>query len=103
LIETRQVHLHVIKPNKSTTGPRVNFPLAKMKFFPVVAFIGLAIFLMVSSQEDTRRKNINIQLKSSWLSTSLIAEASEFLAEENQDLFWKFVELTHEQKTVYYS
>eukprot|EP01116_Phalansterium_solitarium_P000089 TRINITY_DN10057_c0_g1_i1.p1 TRINITY_DN10057_c0_g1~~TRINITY_DN10057_c0_g1_i1.p1 ORF type:complete len:1540 (+),score=753.29 TRINITY_DN10057_c0_g1_i1:74-4693(+) len=53
-------------------------------------FFILALSLRAYGLSDS--KLVNVQLKANWAYTPLIAEISEFLAEEGNDLFWKFFE-----------
>nr|XP_023674332.1 UDP-glucose:glycoprotein glucosyltransferase 1 isoform X2 [Paramormyrops kingsleyae] len=57
--------------------------------FLLVAF--LACLLVPHTQGDS--KAITTSLTTKWPSTPLLLEASEFFAEESQELFWNFVEL----------
>ncbi|KAK6484017.1 UDP-glucose:glycoprotein glucosyltransferase 1-like isoform X1 [Huso huso] len=41
-------------------------------------------------------KGVTTSLTAKWPSTPLLLEASEFLAEESQDIFWDFVEVNQE-------
>ncbi|PAV88981.1 hypothetical protein WR25_14940 [Diploscapter pachys] len=55
-------------------------------FLPV-----FSIFLLVGHAESLNDKNVIVSLNAKWPSTSLIAEASEFLGKENNETFWKYV------------
>ncbi|XP_066537014.1 UDP-glucose:glycoprotein glucosyltransferase 1 isoform X2 [Hoplias malabaricus] len=50
----------------------------------------LVLFFVASA--DASSKAVTTTLTTKWPSTPLLLEASEFLAEENQDKFWDFVE-----------
>lgn len=52
--------------------------------------IFLCLLHLYSSQNV--QKSVSIVLDSKWLETPLHLEASEFLAEENVDIFWKFID-----------
>jgi UDP-glucose:glycoprotein glucosyltransferase len=43
------------------------------------------------------RKLVTVSLQSDWKETALVLESSEFLAEENANSFWTFIDLLHEK------
>ncbi|XP_028293284.1 UDP-glucose:glycoprotein glucosyltransferase 1 isoform X2 [Gouania willdenowi] len=54
----------------------------------------LLLSLLSDSSADSDSKAITTTLKTKWADTPLLLEASEFLAEESQEMFWDFVETT---------
>ncbi|XP_076324138.1 UDP-glucose-glycoprotein glucosyltransferase isoform X3 [Tachypleus tridentatus] len=53
----------------------------------------VCIFLIVFSYVRAKsQKSITVQLDAKWLDTPLYLEASEYLAEDSPDYFWKYVE-----------
>ncbi|ULT83129.1 hypothetical protein L3Y34_012402 [Caenorhabditis briggsae] len=56
-------------------------------------FGSLLIICQAALVVAAEKKGVQTSLKASWDSTSLLAEASEFIAEEGDKQFWKFVEI----------
>uniref|UniRef100_A0A674F3N0 UDP-glucose ceramide glucosyltransferase-like 1 n=1 Tax=Salmo trutta TaxID=8032 RepID=A0A674F3N0_SALTR len=52
--------------------------------------LSLSLLPVVSGEADS--KAVTTSLTTKWASTPLLLEASEFLAEESQEMFWDFVE-----------
>ncbi|GBM24555.1 UDP-glucose:glycoprotein glucosyltransferase 1 [Araneus ventricosus] len=50
----------------------------------------LSLFQLIHTQ--SLQKSVSVVLDSKWLDTPLHLEASEFLAEENPELFWKYID-----------
>uniref|UniRef100_A0A1I7TWE2 UDP-glucose:glycoprotein glucosyltransferase n=1 Tax=Caenorhabditis tropicalis TaxID=1561998 RepID=A0A1I7TWE2_9PELO len=60
--------------------------------------IGLLIFAChVAFIQSIDKKEVQTSLKANWDSTSLLAEASEFIAEENEKQFFKFVDIVNSE------
>ncbi|XP_074988345.1 UDP-glucose:glycoprotein glucosyltransferase 1 isoform X3 [Caretta caretta] len=59
-------------------------------------FIALLGIWFSSSLAKADSKAVTTSLTTKWLSTPLLLEASEFLAEEGQEKFWTFVEASQE-------
>uniref|UniRef100_A0A8C8GDG2 UDP-glucose ceramide glucosyltransferase-like 1 n=1 Tax=Oncorhynchus tshawytscha TaxID=74940 RepID=A0A8C8GDG2_ONCTS len=66
----------------SSPGPRMWQQCALLLF--------LSLLPVVSGEADS--KAVTTSLTTKWASTPLLLEASEFLAEESQEMFWDFVE-----------
>ncbi|GIY25555.1 UDP-glucose:glycoprotein glucosyltransferase 1, partial [Caerostris extrusa] len=55
-------------------------------------FLPLLISILQLIYAQSLQKAVSVVLDSKWLDTPLHLEASEFLAEENPELFWKYVD-----------
>uniref|UniRef100_A0A4W5MJ54 UDP-glucose glycoprotein glucosyltransferase 1 n=1 Tax=Hucho hucho TaxID=62062 RepID=A0A4W5MJ54_9TELE len=70
-----------------TTPPRaLNIP----QLSHCALLLSLSLLPVVSGEADS--KAVTTSLTTKWASTPLLLEASEFLAEESQEMFWDFVE-----------
>nr|XP_048721150.1 UDP-glucose:glycoprotein glucosyltransferase 1 isoform X3 [Caretta caretta] len=65
-------------------------------FYKMGIFIALLGIWFSSSLAKADSKAVTTSLTTKWLSTPLLLEASEFLAEEGQEKFWTFVEASQE-------
>ncbi|XP_039344476.1 UDP-glucose:glycoprotein glucosyltransferase 1 isoform X2 [Mauremys reevesii] len=65
-------------------------------FYKMGIFIALLGIWFSSSLAKADSKAVTTSLTTKWLSTPLLLEASEFLAEEGQEKFWTFVEASQD-------
>ncbi|XP_073216225.1 UDP-glucose:glycoprotein glucosyltransferase 1 isoform X5 [Lepidochelys kempii] len=65
-------------------------------FYKMGIFIALLGIWFSSSLAKADSKAVTTSLTTKWLSTPLLLEASEFLAEEGQEKFWTFAEASQE-------
>ncbi|KAM7160170.1 UDP-glucose:glycoprotein glucosyltransferase 1 isoform 2-T2 [Macrochelys suwanniensis] len=65
-------------------------------FYKMGIFIALLGIWFSSSLAKADSKAVTTSLTTKWLSTPLLLEASEFLAEEGQEKFWTFVETSQD-------
>ncbi|XP_054718713.1 LOW QUALITY PROTEIN: UDP-glucose:glycoprotein glucosyltransferase 1-like [Uloborus diversus] len=62
-----------------------------MNFSQRCLLIHAALCILRFVQAQTLQKSVSVVLDAKWLDTPLHLEASEFLAEESPELFWKFI------------
>uniref|UniRef100_A0A452IPI4 UDP-glucose glycoprotein glucosyltransferase 1 n=1 Tax=Gopherus agassizii TaxID=38772 RepID=A0A452IPI4_9SAUR len=70
--------------------------MASCIFYKMGIFIALLGIWFSSSLAKADSKAVTTSLTTKWLSTPLLLEASEFLAEEGQEKFWTFVEASQD-------
>src|SRR2546422_796039 len=46
---------------------------------------------------NSQPKSVSVELFAKWSETPMHLEASEFLAEENNDFFWQFIDVVHDE------
>lgn len=71
--------------------------MCKVNFIPIFLLPLIFITNIQGSIKHSGRKSINIELFSKWHETPFYLETSEFLAEENAEYFWNFIETINKE------
>ena len=70
----------------------------------LVACLGMSLSALTSASESgsgakrSSKKLVTTLLNAKWASAPFVLEAAEFLAEENNQFFWEFIELLAEEE-----
>lgn len=68
-----------------------NYVFSRMRLLGVT--LALIICLVDISEAKTKKsKSVTTLLEAKWLSTPLVLEVAEYLADENVDYYWSFID-----------